>query len=348
MAVQRPIDRATILRLAAAGFTLVELLVVITIIGILIALLLPAVQSAREAARRTQCSNNLKQLGLAALTFESSAGYLPPNGWGCWWIGDPAYGHDWKQPGGWIYNELPFLEQQALHDLPAGKTGSARDQAFATMNSTPLASVNCPTRRPLMLFPVSSPAYLSARNMNAAALPPQVNRTDYASNGGDVYNDAGATGIFGGWGPNDYPSGVSAAGRQGWTTLAKNASGVIFAASEIPLALVTDGASNTYLIGEKYLTTDNYYNGLDAADNEDAVMGDNGDIVRWGGPSVTPPQPDTPGSLPWFGFGSAHSTGFGVAMCDGSVRTISFSIDLTTHGHLANRCDGQAIDPTKY
>src|SRR5690349_21627560 len=104
-------------RSCQVGFTLVELLVVIAIIGVLVALLLPAVQAAREAARRTQCANHLEQLSLGALLHEDTHQHLPTGGWNWYWSGDPDRGFDRRQPGGWSYTVLPFIEQKALHDL---------------------------------------------------------------------------------------------------------------------------------------------------------------------------------------------------------------------------------------
>ena len=109
---------------ARKGFTLVESLVVMGVIGILVSLMLPAVQAAREAARRIQCRNNLKQLALGMEHHVLAYGCYPSNGWGFCWIGDPDRGTGTAQPGGWIYNILPYLEQQPLHAL--GSASKAR------------------------------------------------------------------------------------------------------------------------------------------------------------------------------------------------------------------------------
>lgn len=111
------------------AFTLVELLVVIAIIGILIGLLLPAINAARESARRVTCRNNLKQQGLACLNYISTNGIYPTGGWGWNWVGDPNMGYKEAQPGGWCYNLLPFLEFNALHEMMGNVAGGTGPEA---------------------------------------------------------------------------------------------------------------------------------------------------------------------------------------------------------------------------
>ncbi len=92
----------------------------IAIIGILVAILLPAINAVREAARRTQCRNNLKQLGLAANSCLSATKSFPTGGWGWGWAGDPNYGTGVVQPGGWMYQLLPFIEEGHVWSLGKG------------------------------------------------------------------------------------------------------------------------------------------------------------------------------------------------------------------------------------
>ena len=130
------------LRKLSRGFTLVELLVVIAIIGILIAMLLPAVQSVREAARRTRCMNNLKQIGLATLTYHDAIGTFPPGR-----ISDsnqviPVLAV--RGPESWFVRILPFMEQQSLFS----QWDLTLDYEMQTeaANSTPISTLLCSSR----------------------------------------------------------------------------------------------------------------------------------------------------------------------------------------------------------
>jgi prepilin-type N-terminal cleavage/methylation domain-containing protein/prepilin-type processing-associated H-X9-DG protein len=331
-----------------SGFTLVELLVVITIIGILIALLLPAVQAAREAGRKMQCANNLKQLALACMGHESLTGRFPTDGWGYGWTGDADRGTDWRQPGGWLYNILPFNEQQEMHDLGTGMgpwNDTNRMAANAQRLVTPVAGFHCPTRRPAAVYPT----WLGFANASAAAL---VVKSDYAINGGDYYTQpswspASGDSANGPANPSqvENPPGQMTANGQGtFVAIAQLATGVGYSGSMIKMADITDGASNTYMIGEKYVCSDLYFSGSDYGDNESALGGDNEDIARW---TATGPAIDTPGAWWRALFGSAHPSGFQMAFCDGSVQPMSYEIDLTVHKNLGNRKDGVPIDPKK-
>ncbi len=340
------------------GFTLVELLVVITIIGILIALLLPAVQAAREAARRTQCRNNLKQLALGCMNHESATGRFPTNGWGYSWTGDADRGNDWRQPGGWIFNILPYIEQPALHDMGAGRSpwnDANKKLAHIQRMATPLGVLYCPTRRKVIAYPWNSTTGNAAGRSPVinAGMPTVAGRSDYAGNGGYGYVHCGypataawTENVAGGSGPNNVtavenpPGQMTAEARTTFAGVAQAATGIFYAGSMTKLADIKDGASNTYLVGEKCLSPDYYDTGSSGGDNESAMVGDNADITRW---AYWPPCPDTPG-YDGYSFGSAHANGFQMAFCDGSVKMMNYTIDPNVHRNLCERADGNVID----
>jgi prepilin-type processing-associated H-X9-DG protein len=138
---------------------------------------------------------------------------------------------------------------------------------------------------------------------------------------------------------------MTANARTTFANVARYANGIVYCGSLIAVADVTDGLSTTYLAGEKYLDADCYTNGTDLGDNEAALQGENEDVSRW---TFLAPQPDTPGGTWRFLFGSAHSDGFHMAFCDGSVQQMSYTINLAVHKCLGNRKDGLAIDAKNY
>jgi prepilin-type N-terminal cleavage/methylation domain-containing protein/prepilin-type processing-associated H-X9-DG protein len=317
-----------------AGFTLIELLVVIAIIGILIALLLPAVQKVREAANRTKCANNLKQIGLGVLNLENVYGHFPTGGWGWWWVGQADLGTGRDQPGGWVYCILPFVEQDALAKLGSGLPFDSQQMKDANTQriGTPVALFNCPSRRSGGPYPnAETTAYYNAINP-----PPPLARSDYAANSGDGSN--GSSDEADG-GPSTWVAAKSP--LYPWKTYF---TGVIFQHSEIKLAEISNGTSNTFLVGEKYLDPNHYFDGKDAGDNENMYCGMDNDISRETGytPSAgkwlpRPPYEDKTLTGDSLSFGSAHPSGVNMLLCDGSVHHVAYSVDGMIFGHYGNR-----------
>lgn len=317
----------------ARGFTLVELLVVIAIIGTLVGLLLPAVQSAREAGRRTSCANNLKQLAVAAQMHENTHQYLPSAGWGWYWMGDPDRGTGMKQPGSWAYSLLPYIEQQALYQLGSDEQpdvitdAQKAESAEAAAMAVPL--FYCPTRR--FGMPYEHPrggepgSGLQAYNANDTGV---VGKMDYAGNGGDTV-------VM--WGTGPAPADAFAG--NGFTDMS-GTTGVFYQRSQVRLASIPDGTSNTYLIGEKHLWPDSYEFGDNyLTDDHSFLAGDDLDTVCW--TNRSPKQDADDGEIGRFG--SAHFNVFQITLCDGSVRTVATAIDLTTHQRLGNRKDRKVV-----
>lgn len=340
-----------------SGFTLVELLVVIAIIGILVALLLPAIQAAREAARRNTCKNNLKQLALGWMNHESVTGHFPTGGWGHNWVGDADRGFGKEQPGGWMYNILPYIEQQALHDLPSDGqpdvlTAQQLEGALQVIQQ-PIATIICPSRRSdsLCSYNPSASGAMIAHNVQllpvVSAMSLMVGRGDYAANCGD--QDDGAFGFS-----ND-KAGPSALASQVYESQYDNYTGVSFDRSEMRIQQITDGLSNTYMVGERFLNVSNYTNGSDLGDGETWCTGFNNDNYR---SAFIPPRADDLGTgdpeyarktsaekqLDTRLFGSAHTSTWHIALCDGSVHAMSYNVDLNIHRNLANRADGQVVE----
>jgi prepilin-type N-terminal cleavage/methylation domain-containing protein len=346
------------------AFTLVELLVVIAIIGILVALLLPAVQAAREAARRSQCQNHLKQIGIGWLNHENTHGILPPSGWSAWVVGDADIGNDSLQPGGWMYQILPFIEEQDLRDVASDGDRFVitvmQRKAALQLQSTVIPIFHCPTRQTGQVIPFSmeQPKW-TPKNSNRLA---EVVCGDYAANAGD--NPCGLEFQKKGQDTPDNPDDdecydmdtvvqwIAPRLKGYYGTLTKitdwaplnSQSGVNFPGAEMKLSHLKDGTTSTYMVGEKFLDPDAYGDSnINFGHNHSYFQGFDWDTNRWASnfeKSMWLPLPDTPGLNRYEMFGSAHPGVWHMVFCDGSVQGMSFDIDGTIHRRLANRFDG--------
>ena len=290
-------------RQRGSGFTLVELLVVIAIIGVLVALLLPAVQAAREAARRMSCSNNLRQISLATHNFHDSNRFFPPDRITARYVT-------------WSVLILPYLEQGNLFEKwNTTKTYYAHS---AEIRQSQIKLYYCPSRRPPKGVSVDDPAK-GDTNQNGANLSPGA-LGDYASSAGVTppsnWNGAESNGVM--------ILGVQNADRS-WSGRTR-------------MAMITDGTSNTTLVGEKHVNIAEF--GLRNRGDGSIYNGDwSASWARLGTRAIARSAKD-PYNIQ---FGSYHPGVCQFAMCDGSVRSVPNSISVSILGMLTNREDGQAI-----
>lgn len=277
-------------RLNRGAFTLVELLVVISIIGILASLLVPAVQAARESARRAQCGNNLRQLGLAFHLHHDQLNYFPSGGWD--WFAPPTYingaaavGAD--QRAGWGFQVLPYIEAENAWNTDALTAIGYQNSMFF-----------CPSRRRTQA--------ILAKDQYVPSLT-----------GGDVKRAM-----------CDY----AASNRDG--------TGVVQRYTPRTFASITDGTSNTLLLGDKRLNLA-FLGSPQDDDNEGYTAGWNTDTVR---STNKRPLPDFNGLGDGDDrFGSSHPSSFMISLADGSTRPVALTIDQRVFQLLGGIQDGEPV-----
>jgi prepilin-type N-terminal cleavage/methylation domain-containing protein/prepilin-type processing-associated H-X9-DG protein len=307
------------------AFTLVELLVVIAIIGVLVALLLPAVQAAREAARRMRCQNNLKQIGLASHSHHDATGELPR-------AFSPTTGLSWH------VNILPYIEQQNLYNqfdtTTANNTHTApnRNDPYGLVIVPTYQCTSCPVKRQAFGAPnnTNGPSDLIPANTGSPAAIPHY----YGVNGPRGGNYPVGTGLH---------EGVPAA-----------TSGIFQRDGTIRMARITDGTSNTLMVAEMswvsllygtrfrtWVRGGDEYSGIIAGRPSFVVSCRNitNPINAIFNANLIVPYNDVP-------FGSMHSGGMNVCLGDGSVRFLSQNLSMIAYRALASRDEGetQTID----
>jgi prepilin-type N-terminal cleavage/methylation domain-containing protein/prepilin-type processing-associated H-X9-DG protein len=372
-------------RWARQAFTLVELLVVITIIGILMSLLLPAVQSARESARRLQCANNIKQLGLALQTYHTAMGKFPPSS--VWKAGANFDAsrvdntNDFDLYENWVIIILPQLENQNLRnqfDLTVAINETNNNAKNQAARATQLSVMLCPSDS------YNQKPFMGSGSSHTNQLGDNWARGNYAANaalGYMSYNIHGGS-----------PSYDAANPATGWTN--RYVRGVMGVNASLRIDDIKDGASNTILVGEirtgitsfdcrgvwamsggcpsalwahgyhgddngPNSTTVNKGDGMMSCTDVNSAVGDTSgkQLAALGLPCWVSDSPNWQQTAR-----SMHTGGVNVCFADGSVRLISDSIELgtlPTAGNPLPAClgvwdklnlsnDGQPIDASKF
>ncbi|MFA8017335.1 DUF1559 domain-containing protein [Bremerella cremea] len=338
-------------RRSLSGFTLVELLVVIAIIGVLVALLLPAVQSAREAARRAQCTNQMRQLGLAIHNHHDSHKFFPTAGRGWDYLptfnvdhdqtdGSPLVGA--QQEAGWQYQILPYLEQMNVYQ--GDNYGTAEERGHRIAEAV-IQTYYCPSRRAAAPTPQS---YRQSKYKNVAMTVPsgthEIGKSDYTACCRDSrprelnttmpsqFSDD-STSLYN-VGFNDISNGYGWAKRTEYWSGGKTGT--------LTFSGISDGSSTTLFIGEKRMQVG--YIGQNPGND------DNGWVSGWDNDSVALagrlPGPDAPNVPYTDAFGSAHPSGFNALFGDGSVRQIPYGVDVVVLVRMSHVADGRSYkDP---
>ena len=306
------------------GFTLVELLVVIAIIGILVALLLPAVQSSREAARNIQCRNHLKQLGLAAHNYHTTHRKFPGS------AGESMHGlAGVRQVSGyepspvrrlgvsWISQSLPFMEGGPVAEsVTAWRWEDGRPYAIPNLSAAmemALEGLYCPSRRAPIAYPLLY-EYSAFYGLVGG-------RTDYAINGGGHA-----------------------------LMLSERIGGVWIAGQRVGAKDITDGLSHTLFAGEKAMQTEEYETGGDYGDFSPfwgrTGFDRFGEINSYVRQVREAPFRDRPGSCEaaCHSFGSAHVGSWNVVHCDGSVRSLPYATNMQVLRAFAGIDDGRRVE----
>jgi prepilin-type N-terminal cleavage/methylation domain-containing protein/prepilin-type processing-associated H-X9-DG protein len=343
------------------GFTLVELLVVIAIIGVLVALLLPAVQAAREAARRTQCFNNLAQLIVAVHNYEMAHAVYPP---GTIEAQGPIQNHSWGYHHSWIVQLLPYFEEQVAYHHIDHSVGVYHPNNFP-VRILGLPTVLCPSQ-PSIGSGYS--AYAAVHHDVEAPIDTDNHGVFFLNSriGYQDVSDGSAATLFLGeklieQGDLGWMSGTNATLRNtgvpptsgGWGRWGGGRPNVVNESLEqvIRREAIERGYQLPKLEGETELDFEFGMGGGDEWDFEripaEPPEDDNGQKPRESLPAPKPPAAPGP-LLPVGGFGSYHPGGANFALGDGSVRFMTQTIAPQVFQQLGHRADGKLLDKSSF